>query len=105
VLAALARWVQSEAARHPELVRLGCFGSYARGDWGPGSDLDLVAVVRECDTPFERRAVCWATEQLPVPVQLLVYTQAEWQDLSASGGRFGRVLEAEILWVYASRDA
>lgn len=105
VLAALARWAQREAARHPELVRLGCFGSYARGDRGPDSDLDLVAVVRECDTPFELRAVCWATEQLPVPVQLLVYTLAEWQDLSARGGRFARVREAETRWVYPGPDA
>ena len=42
---AVRSWAQAEAKRHPELQRLGYFGSYARGDWGVGSDLDLVAVV------------------------------------------------------------
>lgn len=54
---AAREWAQGEAPRHPELVRLGYFGSYATGDWGVGSDLDLVAVVRTSPQPFERRAL------------------------------------------------
>ncbi len=38
--------------RHPELLKIGCFGSYAGGDWGLGSDLDLVVVVAEAGWPF-----------------------------------------------------
>jgi predicted nucleotidyltransferase len=104
VLAALARWARDEAERHPELVRLGCFGSYARGDWGPGSDLDLVAVVRESEKAFELRAVFWTTERLPVPAQLLVYTEEEWDALLDRGGRFGGVLAAETRWVYPGQQ-
>jgi len=106
VFSALDRWVRDEARRHPELVRLGCFGSYARGDWGPGSDLDLVAVVRSSRVPFERRGLSWSTEALPVPADLLVYTETEWEALIRRGGRFARVLEEEVLWVWPppSRD-
>ncbi len=100
VLAALDRWVRDEAGRHPELVRLGCFGSYVRGDWGPGSDLDLVAVVRASQEPFERRGLSWSTEALPVPTDLLVYTEAEWDALVRRGDRFARVLKEEVLWVW-----
>ncbi|WP_025322878.1 nucleotidyltransferase domain-containing protein [Deferrisoma camini] len=100
MLTALDRWVRDEAARHPELVRLGCFGSYVRGDWGPGSDLDLVAVVRASREPFERRCLSWSTEVLPVPVDLLVYTEAEWKAVGRRGGRFARVLREEVLWVW-----
>ena len=100
VLAALDRWARSEARGHPELLRLGCFGSYARGDWGPGSDLDLVAVVQAAGEPFERRALSWQTEKLPVPAQLLVYTEAEWETLLKSGSRFARVMGKETVWVY-----
>jgi predicted nucleotidyltransferase len=39
------------------IVAVGIFGSYARGDWGVGSDLDLVVVVEDSSEPFERRAV------------------------------------------------
>ena len=45
VVAAVKQWVREEARRRPELLELGYFGSYARGDWAVGSDLDLVAIV------------------------------------------------------------
>ncbi len=97
--AAVRAWAREEAARRPELLRLGYFGSYARGDWGPGSDLDLVAVVRESDLPFERRAAAWDVLSLPVHADLLVYTVREWEALQARGGRFARVLADETVWV------
>ena len=40
---AVREWARGAADRHPDLVRLGVFGSYARDDAGVGSDLDLVA--------------------------------------------------------------
>jgi predicted nucleotidyltransferase len=97
--AAVRAWARAEATRRPELLRLGYFGSYARGDWGPGSDLDLVAVVGESDQPFERRAVAWDVLSLPVHADLLVYTAQEWEALQARGGRFARVLADETVWV------
>ncbi len=97
--AAVRAWARAEAGRRPELLRLGYFGSYARGDWGPGSDLDLVAIVRECDLPFERRAVAWDVLSLPVQADLLVYTAREWEALQARGERFARMLADETVWV------
>lgn len=43
----------------------------ARGDAGVGSDLDLEAVVEQSALPFERRAVEWDLQSLPVPGDLL----------------------------------
>lgn len=60
-------WAAREAPRHPGLLRLGYFGSYARGDAGVGSDLDLVAVVESSPEPFERRALDWDLSSLPIP--------------------------------------
>jgi uncharacterized protein len=59
------RWAERMAAAHPEIVALGYFGSYARGDWGPGSDLDVVVVVESSDEAFTRRPVRWDTTALP----------------------------------------
>ena len=89
----------AQARVRPELVRLGYFGSYARGDWGVGSDLDLVAIVRSASGPFPRRANDWPTEELPVPVDLLVYTSEEWEKLRTEGGRFVRTVEHEAVWL------
>jgi predicted nucleotidyltransferase len=81
-------------------VRLGCFGSYARGDAGVGSDLDPVAVVDSTDRPFLERPRDWSTERLPVPTELLVYTTEEWDRLQHDGGRFARTLATEASWVF-----
>ena len=96
---AVRAWVRGEAPRHPELAKLGYFGSYARGDPGVGSDLDLVAVVRRSKQSFAERAVSWDLSALPVPAEILVYTEAEWQALMERGGRFARTLSKEAVWI------
>lgn len=96
---AAAAWAAAEAKRHPGLVRLGCFGSYARGDAGVGSDLDLVAVVETAAEPFERRALAWDLLPLPAPAQILVYTADEWERMRAEGGRFVATLDREAVWL------
>ena len=95
---ALRDWIQGVGPRREDLRRLGYFGSYARGDWGVGSDLDVVIVLERSDEPFERRGAAWDLTELPVPVDLLVYTVEEWDRLSREG-RFRRMRE-EMIWVW-----
>lgn len=78
------------------LRRVGYFGSYARGDWGVGSDLDVVLIVDPIGAPFEKRAAAVDATELPVPADVLVYTHDEWQALT---GRMRRVLQQEVVWV------
>lgn len=99
---AVREWARRQAERRPTLLRLGYFGSYARGDWGVGSDLDLVAIVTECGEAFEERPLSWDLSALPVPADLLVYTEAEWGQLQHQGGRFARCLMTETHWIYPS---
>jgi hypothetical protein len=89
-----------EAPRHPELLRLGYFGSYARGDWGVVSDLDLAAIVTESPRPWMHRSLDWSLEGLPVPAELVVYTEAEWEQMRAEGRRFAGTVETEAMWVF-----
>ena len=99
VLDGLRAWAAAEARQRPELQALGYFGSYARGDEGFGSDLDLVAVVTRSSRPFMLRARGWQTETLPVPADLLVYTTEEWEAVRNGAGRFASVLETETVWL------
>ena len=64
-----------------------------------GSDLDLVAVVRSATEPFHRRTASWDLTPLPVPAELLVYTDAEWSALQERGGRFAATLGSETHWL------
>ncbi|MEW5960701.1 MAG: nucleotidyltransferase domain-containing protein [Chloroflexota bacterium] len=100
VEAGVKEWVEKLNQQHPELRRVGYFGSYARGDWGVGSDLDVVIIVDQAAEPFERRALRWDLSSLPVPAELLVYTETEWQRLQAGGGRFAQTLARETVWLY-----
>jgi predicted nucleotidyltransferase len=97
-LQAAKAWAERVAQERPEVLRVGCFGSAARGDWGVGSDLDLLVIVAHSDKPFLYRATDFDTTSLPVPADLLVYTQDEWAAMERSG-RCGR-LRAEVRWLY-----
>lgn len=96
---AVRRWAEQMARRRKEVLRIGYFGSYARGDWGVGSDLDLIIVVQCSDLPWERRSIEWDTSMLPVPADVLVYTEQEWDALNPEK-RFHRTLLQEVIWVY-----
>lgn len=82
VQAAARRWAEELRRAETGIVAVGCFGSYARGDWGVGSDVDLVVIVRDSPLPFERRAAGFDATGLPVPADVLVYTTAEWAGLT-----------------------
>jgi len=96
---AVRSWAGAIARVRPEVLRIGYFGSYARGSWGVGSDLDLVVIVKGSELPFAKRRVGWNTDSLPVPTDLLIYTAEEWEALRG-GGRFGRALSSDTVWVY-----
>jgi predicted nucleotidyltransferase len=54
------------------------FGSTARGDAGPDSDLDLIVVIDHVDSRIaEMRRASALLSSLGVPVDVLVYSQAE----------------------------
>jgi hypothetical protein len=97
--AAARAWGAQQASARPDLLRLGYFGSYATGDWGVGSDLDLVAVVAASHRPFVERGRDWDLTGLPVPAEILVYTEAEWRDVVARGDRFAGVLSTQVVWI------
>jgi predicted nucleotidyltransferase len=92
-------WAERVVATRPEALRAGYFGSYARGDWGPGSDLDLIVIVDSSDEKFERRAARWDVTELPVPAEIVIYTSEEWQSQSRRG-RFYDTVMREAVWVW-----
>ena len=103
VVRALKGWTVEILKNRKDVERIGFFGSYARGDWGVGSDLDIVMVVTNSGEPFESRAAKWDLGGLPVPADLLVYTEAEWAALDMKR-RFMKMLREETVWVYERNE-
>jgi predicted nucleotidyltransferase len=99
VITAARKFARQEAAARQELKKLGVFGSYARNDWGVGSDLDLVAVIEISERPFHERPLDWDLTHLPVPAEILVYTVQEWDRVLNRGDRFAQVMATEVVWL------
>jgi len=67
VLESAKSWAERIAQNHPEVLRIGCFGSYARGDWGVGSDIDILVIVARSNKPFIYRAVDFRRNRFACP--------------------------------------
>ncbi len=92
-------WAEQQRLLHPEILQLGYFGSYARDDWGVGSDLALVVIVTTAARPFAERPLDWDASTLPVPADVLVYTGEEWECLTNSQNRFVEQIMREAVWL------
>ena len=97
---AVCTWVKNQAVQRPEILQVGYIGSYARGDWGVGSDLDLIMIIDSSEEPFWRRVLDFDFKGFSVPVDILVYTQQEWREIAEQSSLFYRTVEAEAVWVY-----
>lgn len=97
-------WAGAQVRSHAGVRRIGYFGSYARGDWGVGSDIDLLILVDTTAERFERRSLAYDASSLPVPADILVYTSAEWGSLASADHGPGRGPDP-IVWVFPTPDA
>ncbi len=94
----LNEWSDKLTKERDDVIRIGYFGSYANGNWGVGSDLDLIILLEESDEPFERRGIHFDTSSIPVPTELLVYTRDEWEKMKEEKSGFYCTISKEIIW-------
>ena len=58
-----------------------------------------MAVVSAADRPFIERGRDWDLTRLPVPAEILIYTEPEWDQLQAGGGHMATALATETIWM------
>ena len=72
-------------------VRIILFGSFARGDQNRASDIDLVVIAPTelafCERIGRALEACYAASAR-LPVEVLVYTPAEWESMLHAGNTF-----------------
>lgn len=100
---AVRSWAQKAKRVRPEVLRIGYFGCYGRKNWGVGSDLDLLVLAHDFKSTFLYRSSEWDTTDLPVPPDVLGYTEDEWNSLRQNSGFF-QILEEEIIWGYPTEE-
>lgn len=88
ILGRLQSAVQDLVSRHPEIEQVVLFGSLARGDAVPGSDIDLLLVLRHSEEPFLDRSIRYRPAEVGVAIDLVVYTRQELDQLLADGNAF-----------------
>jgi len=88
VLRAARRAVADLARRRPEIERVLLFGSYARDDYGPHSDLDLLIVLNHADKLPRDRIDDYLDLDLPYPFDVFPFARREIEDRLAEGDAF-----------------
>ena len=89
--------------QYPNAVRrLLIYGSKARGDAGPDSDLDVLLIVSD-KAARQKRQLRWvgymlAAASSAVP-SILAYTENEWASRERSGSAFQRAVEQDAVQV------
>lgn len=104
VLEQASQWAAQQRQQSPDLLAVGVFGSYGRGEAGVGSDLDLVLILRECPEPIWQRLRRWPTHTLPLATDLLVYSLSEWRSLPQWNPRLAQALQEDTRWLEASPE-
>jgi len=98
------RRAMDEYARHllatrADVEEIVVFGSFTTGTWAPGSDLDVLVVLRDAAAPVHERIPSLLPGRFPVPVDLFPFTRRELADradspivaaAAASVWRYGR---------------
>ena len=95
VIEATRKAVAALAEGKPEVLKVILFGSMARGDAVPGSDVDLLVVVAESGRSFLHRIAEYRLSGIPVGVDVFPYTQQEFDKMLAEGNGLIRQALAE----------
>jgi len=88
------------ARRREEITRVVLFGSYARDDYGPGSDLDLLFILDHSDKSDRERIGDYLDLDLDLPFEVIALTQQEIDDRIAAGDPFLKTILSEGIQVF-----
>ncbi|MBM4046028.1 MAG: nucleotidyltransferase domain-containing protein [Planctomycetes bacterium] len=85
---AVRRAMDEYAARlfqsHPEVEEVVVFGSMAKGNYAPGSDIDVFILLSHSDESVRDRVPEFLPGSFPVPVDVFPYTRDEAARLASS---------------------
>lgn len=102
---ALREYVKDIAKKHPELVKAVLFGSFAKGNAVPGSDVDIMLVLSRASKSFQDRMVEFLPSRFPVGIDVFPYTEEEVREMLEEGNHFVASALAEGKVIFFRGDA
>jgi len=94
-----------QAANYPSIIRMGVFGSYARGDQTQDSDIDIVYDYD--DTMMDDMLDCIEdiNERVKKKIDFVAYYLLFRKNMDAYDINFRDNVLREVIWVYDKRSA
>ncbi len=83
----------------PSVQKIFLFGSFAKGNYTPESDVDILVILDKCETPFiERRDIFIDFfDDVPFDLNIFAYTSDEIQKMIEQGNLFIRNVLSEAI--------
>jgi predicted nucleotidyltransferase len=99
VWAEVNRFAQELLQQFSEVEEVRVFGSLVRRECVPGSDVDLLVVLRESSLPFHHRISRYLPRRpMPVAVDVFPYTRRELEQMLAEDNHFlRRAMQESVL--------
>ncbi len=104
IVAIARRLAHRIAAEYAHVSRVILFGSFARGDYGPKSDLDLLVVLLQSEIPIRERISELLKLVSEYPTDIFPLTVAELQSRIAEGDPFIAKALAEGILLHAEPE-
>ncbi len=88
VYKALRKFAQELLRKHKEIKKIILFGSIVYNRQIPGSDIDILLVLKNSNLSFLDRTSRYMPNQFPVGVDIFAYTEAEIKKMLEEGNFF-----------------
>lgn len=99
----LRGYLKEIEGKHPEVERVLLFGSFVRNESVPGSDIDLLVILRESEESFLKRIPRFLPSRFPVGVDVFPYTEKEVEKMKGEGNFFIRKALEEGVEVFRKK--
>ncbi|MGE5296616.1 MAG: nucleotidyltransferase domain-containing protein [Solirubrobacterales bacterium] len=99
VMRELRDWAARLQRERADVEKVGLFGSYATGAYGPHSDADLLLVLRSSDKVFRDRIPEFLPDGISVPCDVFPYTAGEIESLEREGSPWITHILKEVVWL------
>jgi len=104
VLDKLKKWAQG-LSRDKNVIAVVLFGSFAKGEETPASDIDIVILLRDSQSRFDNRIVKFMPKGVGIGVDIFPYTLDEFNSSLQDGwGVASEVLKKGIILYSIDKD-